>query len=310
MTESHRSPSGVGHIAADVERAFMVCYEKQMQALEAIGLTVASGRSQSTLLFGLPGNGRMFALSATLDHIVRDHDKAIASYNHYTAAFLLRIVQSLDTRFADPFDHVLRTSMLAKRPTMICFEEIDAISHGPILLEEARSLRSESDFSSYSVLTSQFVSLLDKLMKVNKIWIVGIANSPGECDPAIIQRFRIPIFFGIPNLKGMEAIISNTLKARRSKAVARLLFRKTSEFGIYLSMNSIVNACREIHKERKALDDLSDDDMVSRILASYGSGIAAESVRRYERTNSGFINVCLNETLPFWSKELKRFEGT
>jgi len=308
MVNPARASSGSDSISSSVDKVFLDCFEKQMNSLKAIGLTVAAGRSQSTLLFGLPGNGRTFALRTVMSLLARDHSSAFASILNVTPASLFGIVKSLDG-LTNPFEAISKQSIAAKRPTLLCFEEIDAYSPPHILLE-ARPLESGSDFSrsfSNSVLTSEFASFLDRIMIEERIWVVGIVNSPGDCAPAIIQRFTIPIFFGMPELNAIEAIIGNMLGTNRGKAIGRLLVRKTSEFGIYLSFNALIYACNEVNRE-KTLKELSDEDIVSRILAFRGSGITAESVKRYERINSGFINVSLNEAMPFWSKELKRLE--
>lgn len=278
------------------ERIFVSCYEKQMRALAAIGLTAASGRSQSTLLFGLPGSGKTSALNALTRILERDFGKSF--YFHYiesTRFFSQRRSEPGPSK--DPFEEIRRS--ISKRPAMICFDEIDIISRPRI----------ELDFFGF-LLMNQFAMFLDNIMTENETWVIGVANSPGECDPAIMQRFRIPVFFDLPDLDVIEAIIGNMLGKGRNKAVARLLLRKTSEIGIHLSLHALLSACRELNREKEALNEWPDEDIVSRILAIRGSGIPAESLRNYERINAGFIKVSLNEALPFWSKELERFGGT
>lgn len=269
----------------------MVGYERQMDAGIAIALSVVDGISKSALIFGFPGNGKTLFPNAVAYRLKGKEE----------APFSLVMIEcdAMPTEVSDPEELLgdLRNAVdeaLQLQPVILCFDEIDHLC--PHISEVPPS---RGTFSAW----------MRRLLKgegfqANHALVIGTTNYPPCIEPSVKRNFQIPIYFEPTPREVAKKIIKKRLID--SQRVARKYVDNFKSLHRRPMGAEIMSACLQVKKTDTDLESLSEDEIISSLMASTPIPPSDRELRAYEKENADIIKMSEDIAIPYWLDIYKR----
>lgn len=273
-----------------------VNYEEQIHALAGIALKTAKGGSVHSLLFGFPGTGKSEAPFALVKHVEEKFSVRFSLTMIRCDELATKMYSAQSTKMN--IEELDKTVKRAERdtPALICFDEMESI-WSPIMASPTRA-----------ALISWARHFLDSHKE--KIMVLGITNYPAAVEISLLRRFGNQVYFDFPNLDIVEKIIRNLLGITRYKEVAYLLMEGYSNMRSRPVGKEIVQACKELRRDKRELNQITEAEMANRLLAYCGSSLATtRKVEEYETQQAPLIVKSNTYTIPFWLRAYREEKG-
>lgn len=228
---------------------------KNKEVAEKYKLTPPNGM----LLYGPPGCGKTFFAE-------KFAQETKFNYFFVKASDLGSIyVHGSQGKIAELFE-----AAKAKAPTIICFDEFDALV----------PVRSSNDNSNLSGEVNEFLTQLNNCAK-RGIFVIGTSNRPDMIDPAVLRTGRIDkiIYIGAPDHEARKAIFEIHLNGRPCEDIDFDDLAKLSENYVASDIAYVVNDCAT---NAAFLDVPITQKMLVSVLNSTRPSLSIELLKQYE----------------------------
>jgi len=234
----------------------------ESELFDEYGLTIPNGM----LLYGPPGCGKTFIAE-------RFAEEAGFNYVYVRSSDLASIyVHGTQEKIGQLFKEARENA-----PTIICFDELDALVPN----------RDKIQSASQSGEVNEFLTQMNNAGK-DGVFVIGTTNKPDLIDPAIIRTGRVDklIYLPPPDFKARVAMFEIHLKARPLELGINFekLAYATENF-VSSDIEYLVNeSAREALKNRSKISQQILDD----IIANAKPSVSARELKKYEEIKRKF----------------------
>ncbi|HPH37892.1 MAG TPA: AAA family ATPase [Sediminibacterium sp.] len=234
----------------------------ESELFDEYGLTIPNGM----LLYGPPGCGKTFIAE-------RFAEEAGFNYVYVRSSDLASIyVHGTQEKIGQLFKEARENA-----PTIICFDELDALVPN----------RDKIQSASQSGEVNEFLTQMNNAGK-DGVFVIGTTNKPDLIDPAIIRTGRVDklVYLPPPDFKARVAMFEIHLKARPLELGINFekLAYATENF-VSSDIEFLVNeSAREALKNRSKISQQILDD----IIANAKPSVSARELKKYEEIKRKF----------------------
>ena len=228
------------------------------------GVTVPNGM----LLYGPPGCGKTFISEKFCEE---------AGYNF----FLIKpsdlssiYVSGGEEKIGNLFNEAEKNA-----PTVICFDEVDAIM----------PKRSEGSHQAVSSRVNEFLAQINKCSE-RGIFVIATTNKPDLIDEAILRtgRLEIKMYVGSPDFEARKSMFEIFLNKRHSEI--GIDFNKLSELTKGLVSSDIEFIVNKSSHAAALADDRISYKMIEDVIKSFKPSVSKKVIDSYQKAHEKFDN--------------------